>query len=197
MEEFLGQKDNGVFVDVGAYDGITYSNTWGLVQRGWRGLAIEPNPATFQMLKKNYCPYLSIAILEAAIGKEDFANITLAAAISTTSQEQAEEYVRCRWSSGQEPTAQVRMFPLNKVLEDFGISPGFDVLSLDVEGTELDVLDTFDVQKWNPKMAIVEAQQYHPIEPLARHAPAIDRYFEQAGYYKIYCDMVNSIYIKK
>ena len=43
-EVFLTTKLDGVFVEVGAFDGYTFSNTWGLAQRGWRGIYVEPIP---------------------------------------------------------------------------------------------------------------------------------------------------------
>ena len=44
FETFFGQRTEGLFVEVGAFDGVLYSNTWGLAARGWRGLLIEPVP---------------------------------------------------------------------------------------------------------------------------------------------------------
>jgi hypothetical protein len=37
-------KNNGVYVDVGAYHPVLYSNTYALYKKGWRGIVIDPNP---------------------------------------------------------------------------------------------------------------------------------------------------------
>lgn len=40
----------GSFLDVGAYDGVTYSNTRALALAGWPGIMVEPAPDQFQLL---------------------------------------------------------------------------------------------------------------------------------------------------
>src|SRR5262249_22987803 len=43
--------EGGSFIDIGAHDGVTYSNSWFLEKkRGWRGVCIEPNPVVFKRL---------------------------------------------------------------------------------------------------------------------------------------------------
>jgi len=46
-------KGKGIYVDVGAYDGIESSNTYALELAGWKGICIEPNPQAFEKLYKN------------------------------------------------------------------------------------------------------------------------------------------------
>ena len=47
-------KKNGFFIDIGAHDGISLSNTYLLEQEyGWKGICIEPNPSVFKKLCKN------------------------------------------------------------------------------------------------------------------------------------------------
>src|SRR5207244_12639635 len=55
IDNFLlhGKRD-GVFVDVGAYDGIALSNTYYFEKElGWSGSFIEPNPVAFERLAQN------------------------------------------------------------------------------------------------------------------------------------------------
>ncbi|NQV72724.1 FkbM family methyltransferase, partial [bacterium] len=50
----LGSTTGGIFVDVGAHDGITFSNTYFFESvRGWTGLCIEPNPEVYDRLTFN------------------------------------------------------------------------------------------------------------------------------------------------
>lgn len=46
--------DAGTFVEVGAMDGIFFSNTWSLAVRGWSGVAIEANEAAYRCLAQRY-----------------------------------------------------------------------------------------------------------------------------------------------
>ena len=42
----------GTFLDVGAYDGITFSNTHALALKGWSGVCVEASPSCFVKLMK-------------------------------------------------------------------------------------------------------------------------------------------------
>src|SRR5205823_12423666 len=54
VDEYLRGKRNGVFVDIGAYDGVTFSNTLMLEnERDWTGICIEPLPDVCAALRKN------------------------------------------------------------------------------------------------------------------------------------------------
>jgi hypothetical protein len=56
-------KHKGYFVDMGAYDGVKYSNTLRLEEAGWEGLCIEPNPENFELLWGNRkCRKANIAV---------------------------------------------------------------------------------------------------------------------------------------
>lgn len=57
----IGNK--GYFVDMGAFDGVHFSNTLKLEEAGWEGLCIEPNPTNFALLKQNRrCELLNMAV---------------------------------------------------------------------------------------------------------------------------------------
>jgi FkbM family methyltransferase len=51
--EFFGEDSSGRFLDIGAYDGVTFSNVRRLWELGWSGVLVEPNPASFKALMKN------------------------------------------------------------------------------------------------------------------------------------------------
>lgn len=51
--EYFGEH-KGTFIDIGANDGVTFSNTWALSQLGWCGVLVEPSPKAFAKLKANY-----------------------------------------------------------------------------------------------------------------------------------------------
>ena len=65
---YLGERDEGVFVEVGANDGLTVSNTWGLAERGWRGLMIEPISEIAQLCRSNHQRHANVSVLECAVG---------------------------------------------------------------------------------------------------------------------------------
>ena len=52
-EYILEKEKRGFFVDIGAYDGVTGSNTLLLEQNGWDGICVEPNKEPFKRLDLN------------------------------------------------------------------------------------------------------------------------------------------------
>jgi len=54
LENNLFKKiNNGFFVDIGANDGVTFSNTYFFEKKGWDGLCVEPIPSVFEKLNQN------------------------------------------------------------------------------------------------------------------------------------------------
>jgi len=196
-EQYFGSNnDSGTFVEVGSFDGQNYSNVCGLADIGWKGLCIEPNTYNFVNLKERYVNHKNITCLEIAIGKKPEIELFLQGVISTTSQEQLGVYKSINWFPSNVPSIKVLMKPLDKVLIENRISKEFELLVIDTEGTELEVLETFDILKWLPKMVIVEAHENHNIPELGRYAPQINNYFEAVGYKKVHTDMINNLYVR-
>lgn len=50
--EFFG-SEVGCFLDIGAYDGVEFSNTRALAVKGWQGMLVEPSPMAFRKLIQN------------------------------------------------------------------------------------------------------------------------------------------------
>ncbi len=55
--------ETGFAVDVAACDGVTKSNTLGLYEAGWRGLAVEGNPERFARLARAYVELGQVALV--------------------------------------------------------------------------------------------------------------------------------------
>src|SRR5438046_3290669 len=68
FERFFNKRTDGTFVEVGAFDGFTYSNTWGLAEKGWEGLLIEPIPEHARKCRDNHKNHPNIRIAQTAIG---------------------------------------------------------------------------------------------------------------------------------
>lgn len=192
MNKF-GYTTDGFFVEVGASDGYYASNVYGLIEAGWKGLCIEPNVKSFASLKERYKDNDNVTPLCFGIGDGRNTTLYMAGALSTTSEEQFQKYKDLAWLPTTDGTMSIRMFPLYEVLETNKVNVGFEVLVIDTEGTEYDVLKTFGIEYWLPKMCIVEVHENHPLN-LGRNIKEINLYFEQAGYNKIYSDEINNIY---
>lgn len=187
--KFLPEK--GWFVDVGAYDGVKYSNTKMLADNGWNGLCIEPlyHDRCMQAHKNNVI--VEPCAVGATSGEVD---IYIGEAISTTSENMYRLFQKKGWI-GNVPKKTVRQETLESLLVKHNIPIGFELLDIDVEGSEWEVLGNFPIQKWMPQMVIIELHDNNPGYDNDFDADIID-YFDR--FYRIvWKDLTNTIYVLK
>jgi len=67
ISDYFGGKKDGRFLDLGAYDGKTFSNTFALAECGWRGVCVEASPQCFYALQKTYRANPNINLVCAAV----------------------------------------------------------------------------------------------------------------------------------
>lgn len=134
----------GTFVELGALDGLTYSNTVALERcYGWSGLLIEANPSNFAMLQQARRSSARIAF--SAICDDDSGAGTVnisslgGGASGDPSQMQDRKYQRIHSTA---PLVKVPCRPLPSLMRLHGLGRHADLLSLDVEGAEPAVLRT-------------------------------------------------------
>jgi FkbM family methyltransferase len=195
LMDYFGYKTDGVFVDVGAYDGNIYSNTWGLARAGWKGLYIEPITEYYKLCVENHKNNPNVEVLQLAIGNHmGEVDFHVCGPLSTYS----DFYLNSKtWGSFYDPNNIQRVYidTLDRVLLLKGFEPGnIDVISIDTEGSEPQVFEGFTVEHWLPKMLIIEQHELNENkDELARNVPIIESYLSQ--YKKIYKGWVNSIYV--
>lgn len=134
-------KVTGWFVEVGAADGLENSNTHFLEHRhGWEGILIEPNPISFEQLQVNR----PTAKLERrAVGlSADERHFVLAGQFSTFKGFEDSD-LHSERRKGKKVT-KVRTATLTEMLNDASAPSYIDLLSVDTEGSELEVLASLD-----------------------------------------------------
>jgi len=189
--DYFGYKTDGVFVEVGAYDGYNFSNTWGLARAGWKGFYIEPIQEYVQACMNNHKGH-NVSVIQKAVG--NFSG-TVRMQIAGTLSTYDDFYIKSSvWGSQyKNNTVEVDIDTLDNILLTRVIHDEIDVLVIDTEGSELKVLEGFDLEYWRPKMVIIEAHEKNPYKELTLLVPDIDNYF--SSYRKIYAGEVNSIYV--
>jgi FkbM family methyltransferase len=158
---FFYGKGSGTFLEMGALDGVTYSNTWMFEKvLGWSGVLIEPSPPEYEKLKAARPNQLTVnsAVCDSPTMVHFIAN----KAVGGIYEFMEPEFVR-RWHAkyAQNPglideLPLVLCMPLSDVLHRFGIKH-IDFWSLDVEGAEHKVLETIDFDSISFDVIIVEA----------------------------------------
>lgn len=60
-------KNDGRLLDLGAFDGSTFSNTRTLIERGWSGVLVEPSPWPFASLTRLWWSNDKVTLINAAV----------------------------------------------------------------------------------------------------------------------------------
>ena len=162
LDRLLGYRDVGFYIDVGANDPLTTSNTHHLYERGWRGIDIEPMPHFAEKCRSVHPE--NIVFEGVASSKNGTAKLFCFRQHenSTTSAAMASDLVLAGKTLSIE--LEVQSTSLNSLLsQNINFGPfvknklTIDFLSIDTEGSENDVFAGFDVSRWKPTIICVEA----------------------------------------
>lgn len=199
---YLGECSDGLFVEVGAFDGITFSNSSCLAQAGWSGMLIEPIPQFAERCRRRYRGNERIQIVEAAVGAENSTvEISVGGPFTSTSDQVTRRYASLEWSKAWvvgSTTLSVRQLTLDEILCTANIAgKPIDVLIVDVEGAETVVFQGFSIDRWRPKIIIAELSHTHPdLHDIAWNDAALQQYIVQSGYFIVYKDCVNTVFVR-
>jgi FkbM family methyltransferase len=161
--------DKGYFVDVGSVDGIHFSNTYALEQSGWNGICVEAHPTYYPMLKENRTNSHCYGV---AAGNEDKNECVFHAnyrsSLSTLDPNMgkhfAQSYVgyygdrdKSEIDGAVNGEIQIPMMKLDTILENHNSEfDSIDVMTIDVDGSEPYTFAGLDLNKWKPRIFIVE-----------------------------------------
>lgn len=150
-------KRDGVFVEFGAADGVTHSNTHMLeAAYGWTGVLIEPLPWTFRELKRRRPQALA---LEAAVDPSYSASpkpVQIVSAGQYSSIETYKDLDKHANTRANRRVINVKTINLNQSLPQLLPDRRIDFMSIDVEGPELDIITGFDFEGLDVRCLTVE-----------------------------------------
>ena len=169
----------GKYLDVGANHPIRFSNTNLLYKLGWNGINIEPNPNLLKVLEKERPRDFNV---QATIGKKSQKIMYFFSedALSTADEERATSLI----GEGRKllKRMSVASIPLREIYDSYFLNIQCDLLSIDVEGLDLEVIKSLDLASLNhhrkPKYILIETQP--PAKKVL--ASEISLYIEQFGY---------------
>ena len=150
-----GQKTGGYFVEFGAASGVQLSNTWLLEKKmGWSGLLAEPNPVFLGSLKKNRNCTISTKCVYARTG-EDLEFVGTRSPEFSGISDFLSERDPAKGAADAE-RFRVQTISLNDLLLEAGAPRTIDYLSADTEGSEFEILQAFDFDRWDVRAISVE-----------------------------------------
>lgn len=169
VDKLLNGKHNGFFVEIGGFDGETYSNSLFFEkEREWSGLLVEANPYSYRLLVEkdrncfmvNACISNTVSNMTFIIGgpltsveditsKRHRQRIDSKAILSATDE---------RWGHSKENVV-VKCYSLIALMNTLGQTK-IDYFSLDVEGAEMIILQSIDWDKLDIDVFTIETDQH-------------------------------------
>jgi FkbM family methyltransferase len=169
IEKYLNY-DNGYYVELGANDGQLSSNTLYYERhKNWRGVLVEPAPNLFLQCRRNRSDknHIACAACVAFDYKEEFVKLLYSDSMSVSLGVESDiadrvahaELGRQFLRSGETVfTFGAIARTLNSILRDAKAPHTIDFLSLDVEGSELDVLKGVDHDDFEFRYMLIECR---------------------------------------
>ena len=168
MEELFRDRPPGVFVEAGAHDGWTGSNTYWLeASMGWRGVLVEPVPGLYEACRKER-PRAKVfhgALVATDYGQPQI-EVECSGLVSTVKGSamagETLEIAGAYYGVTTRPTVSVPALTLNTCLERSGFEQ-VDFISLDVEGFEPQALAGLDLKRWRPTYLLIECNDENAV----------------------------------
>ena len=152
--EYLDYRD-GFYIECGANDGITQSNTYKLeTDKNWKGILIEPSEIKINQCKNNRSD--KNIFLNYALVSNDYQNEFIEGDFNYSDNGQSlMASINGERRENSSNLINVRAKTLASILDEFKIEK-IDLFSLDVEGYELNVLNGLDLDRHKPTNILIE-----------------------------------------
>ena len=188
----LGIKEP-IYLEVGTCHPCKGNNTYLFYQRGGHGVCVEPNPDLVPLIRQTRPRDV---VLGVGVTPEPSASLTYymfdEPSLNTFDAGEAQQ----RKSSGLNPIKSELTIPtvtLNSILKEH-FTGGLDLLSLDVEGLDLALLQSLDFSITRPLSICVESVGYseHLLKPKINE---VEEVMSAAGYVKFADTYINTIFV--
>lgn len=150
-------KRKGYFVEFGALNGHDVSNSWLLEKLGWDGIVSEPHPGYSDLIKKNRNCNVSTDCVFSETGKEIvFKAVNGRPALSTISMDTPDDSAEQNGRRDSFIEHKLKTISLEDLLSKYNAPNDIDFLSIDTEGSEYEILQNFNFQKYKFRTVCVE-----------------------------------------
>lgn len=162
VDKLFKKKKKGFFLDIGAHDGMSYSNSFFFEKkRNWKGICIEPNPTVFERLQQNRKSINYNVCITDVEGIVKYRKIEgYAEMLSGIVEFMDDAHLQrindeCKSYGGSYVDIDVKCMNINSILEENNISK-IDFLSIDTEGAEYKIIKSIDFDKYIIECLVVE-----------------------------------------
>ncbi len=153
----------GTFIELGAFDGISQSNTLYFERLGWRGVLIEPNPEAANLCRQNrpLAKVFECACIASSDERQEI-KLTTCGLMSVVKGARGGGEAEDAWIARGEQVQSIqrgevvtKARTLQSVLDEAGVG-AVDLLVIDVEGYEISVLEGVDFNRSAPRWIVAE-----------------------------------------
>jgi FkbM family methyltransferase len=150
IQSYFSRKlKNGRYVDVGCHHPRRGSNTYGLYRKGWSGILIDLEKT--KVLANQLSRRRDKVILAAVSDTEEWMEIFSDKSYSTNTTIKKNTNITNGQSIGE-----IKTQTLTNILNNQNFNKKFELLSIDVEGVDLQVLKGLDLKCYQPQIICIE-----------------------------------------
>jgi FkbM family methyltransferase len=188
------------YLEIGTNNPIHYNNTYLFYLKGSRGICVEANPTLVAAIKKHRPEDVCLNV---GIGKETnsalefyiFDDVDKDKGLSTFSKEEV-NHIETTTHIKVAKVEKIPVITINEVLQNYFTTKAPDYISIDVEGLDLDILQTVDFSLYRPIAVCVETVNFTMNHKKVKRTDIID-FMLSKGYF-VYADTgINSIFVDK
>jgi FkbM family methyltransferase len=192
LEHLFKNKKTGIFIDVGCNHPIESNNTFYLYKKGWKGLNIDGNIKLINLYSKFRPNDISLCKIVSDTEKIVTYYVSKSNKVSTIDEKFYQENNNSfEYNSGDFVNSPT--FRLDNILLNTNIDTGnIDLLTIDVEGHDINVLFSINLIKIRPKVICIED---HEIKLDDLHCSEIYKYLIKNGYTMKYYAISSCFYI--
>lgn len=184
------------YLEIGTNQPKICNNTYGFYKKGCRGVCIEPDIEMVRLIKKHR-PKDVILNIGIGINDEENANFYLFPGLvngwSTFSKKEAD--IRKKESGLDYRTLSVPLININTIMKDY-FEPHPNFISLDVEGLDLEILQSIDFEKFKPEVICVETITFGYLNNTESKITEINDYMHGKGYFAYADTHINTIFCR-
>jgi len=183
------------YIDIGANDPVSHSNSYLFYRDGGRGTLVEANPEIARRLrrKRPRDSVVNVAVVPEGSGVIDL-HVMDMDGLSTVSAEWRNSIAR-QAAANTVKVVQVSVMAINDLLSANVGSEPIDFASLDIEGLDYDVLSAWDFDRWRPYLYCAETAEVS-IDNYARD-DRISNLMRDRGYHPLFNTFANTIFVDR
>jgi FkbM family methyltransferase len=187
---------NPTYLEIGTNQPKIGNNTYGLYKKGCKGVCIEPDISMIKLIQQQR-PNDTVLNIGIVISEKANADFYLFPCVingwSTFSKEEAD--IRKKDSGVDYHIVSVPLKNINTIMKEY-FNPHPNFISLDVEGLDLEILQSIDFAQFKPEVICVETITFGYLNNTEKKITAINDYMYSKGYFAYADTHANTIFCR-